>query len=248
MPPTEGVNTVTEIDINAADLDPNLIQIGVLAGLLAQGEEPTTYKVVTDWFSNPLESIREIPSRRGEEIIKLLETLLGGVAGSAVGTPSNTLSGNWYPIKNPVPDAQGNNEPTGVYVVTTGTGDSPPAPGQSFLVGLGLMYPFTFDSIGLTVYAYLPLLRLPPDDGDYFVLGSEPVELGFQVTSAGGPFGSGDVSFDGLKVAVGIDFTGGSLSKDITPEIVLLNLKLPGQPAPRNRSLTDLIEHGSIDS
>jgi hypothetical protein len=245
--PTEGVNTVTEIDINAADLDPNLIQIGVLAGLLAPGEDPTTYKVVTDWFSNPLDSIREIPSQRGEEIIQLLETLLGGVAGSTVGAPSNTLSGNWYPIKNPVPDARGDNEPTGVYVVTTGTGDSPPAPGQSFTVGLGLMYPFTFDSIDLTVYAYLPILRLPPDDGSYFVLGSEPAEFGLQVTSAGGPFGSGDVSFDGLKVAARIDFTGGSLSKDITPEIVLLNLKLPGRPAPRNQSLIDLIEHGSID-
>ena len=108
------------------------------------------------------------------------------------------------------------------------------------------MYPLTFGSINFTIYAYLPLIQ-PPCGGSYFVLGSEPVELGLEITSTSGSFGSGDVSFDGLKVAVGIDFTGGSLSKDITPEIVLLNLKLPGQETPKNQSLIDLIEHGSID-
>jgi hypothetical protein len=237
-----------EIDINAADLDPNLIQVGVLAGLLVPGTDAATYTLDTAWFSNPLAGISDIPSQRASQIISLLGSLLGGVAGNAVGTPDNTLSGNWYAIKNPVPDAQGNNEPTGIYLVTTGA-NSPPSSdaGESFLIGLGLMYPFTFGEVELTVYAYLPLIQLPSQGGSYFVLGSQPVELGLEVTGTGGPFGSGDVSFDGLKVAVRIDFTGGSLSKDITPEIVLLNLKLPGQQSPQNRSLLDLIEHGSID-
>jgi hypothetical protein len=237
---------LSPIAVNTADLDPNVVQLGVLIGLLTPNGDPSTLNLNTDWFNDPLANIQAIPSTNGTEIINLLETLLGGVAGKAIGTPSNSISGNWYPIKNPIADEGGNNAPTGLYIVATGAGlGSPIVENQTQTVGLGVLYPFTRDGITFTVYAYLPIIEMPSTDG-YFVLGKEPVELGIEVTGANGAFGSSEVSFDGVKFAVSIDFEGGSLSEDIKPEIVLLNLRLPGS-GPQNVSLIDLIEQGSID-
>lgn len=235
------------LEVNTADLDPNLVQLGILVGLLTPNGDPTKLGLNVDWFSNPLENIESIPSANGAQVINLLETLLGGVAGNAIGTPDNSISGSWYPIRNPVADANGNNTPTGLYIVATGAGlDSPVTDNQSQTVGLGVLYPFSHDGFTFTVYAYVPIIEMPATDG-YFVLGKQPVELGIEITGQNGAFGNDEVSFDGVKFAVSINFQGGSLSHDIQPEIVLLNLRLPGQSSPQNVSLIDLIEQGSID-
>ena len=96
----------SSIEVNTADLDPNLVQLGILVGLLTPNGDPNTLAVNIDWFSNPLESIESIPSANGAQVINLLETMLGGVAGNAIGTPDNSISGNWYPIRNPIPDGR----------------------------------------------------------------------------------------------------------------------------------------------
>lgn len=237
----------SQIEVNAADLDPNLIQLGVLVGLLLPNDDPATYLFNADWFSHPLENISDIPSLSGAQVIGLLETLLGGVAGNSIGTPANSISGSWYPISNPMADENGSNSPTGLYLVTTGADSgSPVAANQSQTIGIGILYPFTFEGLTFTLYAFLPIIEMPSVQG-YFVLGKKPVELGLEITGASGAFGSGSVSFDGIKFAVKINFSGSSLAEDIKPEIVLLNLQLPGQQTPQNLSLLDLIAHGSID-
>src|SRR6185369_137194 len=87
---------------------------------------------------------------------------------------------------------------------------------------------------------YIPFLRMPPaSDGNTFVLGQTdyPMELGIDVTSPDGKFGTDEVSFDGVKVAALIRFAENPLSLDL----VLLNLKLPGQPA-ADASVNDILK------
>lgn len=256
------------ININPQSLDPNIVQLACLVGLFSKNtEDPDgTLTLQTDWFSNPLDHIREIPGQRGAELIQLLESVLGSAAGNALGTPTNTLNRNWYPIRNPATDSEASSDKqdsvegggspransvtdaTGLYVVTyesKSDAEASPAEDSRIVVGLGLMRPFVKGSLTFTVYAYFPLLELPAADSGYFVLGQsdDPVELGFEITGSDGAFGSGEVAFDGLKVAMEVFFNGDAPR----PEIVLLNLRMPGQPKPADVSLIDLVANGPID-
>jgi hypothetical protein len=253
------------INISPQDLDPNVVRLACLVGLLTRDAEDTggMLTLQTDWFNNPLDHLREIPARRGAELVQLLESLLGSVAGNALGTPTNTLNRSWYPIRNPGAEANESFGPqhapgasgsptanvvtgaTGLYLVTYETEEASPAGESRIVVGLGLMRSFVSGSLTFTVYAYFPLLALPAGDEGYFVLGQsdDPAELGFEITGGGAAFGSGDVSFDGLKVAMEVFFNGDAPR----PEIVLLNLRLPGQPKPADVSLLDLIANGPIN-
>ena len=230
------------IELDPQALDPNVTQLGLLIGLLQQSDDELLF--CPDWFSDPLSSISQIGPQRGAELIALLESLLGNVTGSSLGTPASALNRLWYPIPNPEAPP-GTDSSSGVYIVTTSLGS--PANGnnasQSAILGLGLLRQFPLKDFTLTVYAYFPLLQLPPQNGQYFVLGTnlDPIELGVQVTGANGAFGSGEVSFNGVKVASSIYF-------DQPPqlEIVLLNLMLPGDASPADRSLINLIENIDI--
>ena len=104
---------------------------------------------------------------------------------------------------------------------------------------------FLVSGVAIQPYAYIPFLRMPPPvDGNSFVLGQAayPVELGIEVTSPMGPFGTSEVSFDGVKVAALIHFDQNPLSLDL----FLLNLKLPGRPA-ADTSVNDLLKTPAND-
>ncbi|HEX6189347.1 MAG TPA: hypothetical protein VFZ40_14800, partial [Pyrinomonadaceae bacterium] len=227
------------IPFDTSGIDPNIIMLGKLAGLITISNE-----LDTGWFADARGKIEEIPTARGADLVALLQGLLGSLSGSALsadnelGNP-NTPHRSWYPLHNPTSVASGDDAvPAGLYLVVN-TNDAQ----SQFIIGIGLLHTFHPDAFTLTTYAYFPLLELPgPSNSSPFLLGAStdyPVELGFELRGNSGAFGNQQVSFDGLKVGTSFSF-GDAGTPSIDYEIVLLNLLLPGESTASNRSLHQL--------
>lgn len=236
--PTLASNDASPIILPVSAFDPIVIQLGVLAGLLIRDGEKSLI-VNTQWFENPmaapsqsdpdLRSIRTMATNPAQiaEMVGLIDTLFGQASSEAVGMPQITDGRQWHSINNP-----STGEQTGFYVVTEQRED--------FVVfGLGAMNTFVVLDVDINPYIYFPLLVMPSQDGQTFVLGSEafPIEIGVDVLSGDEPFGTGEVTFDGLKATATVRFS----SQPFDLDIVLLNLKLPGKPA-ADTSINDLLK------
>ncbi|MGD2087091.1 MAG: hypothetical protein PVH61_12990 [Candidatus Aminicenantes bacterium] len=233
------------IEINPQDLNPTILQMGLLTGLIKE-EHDGDYVFNTHWFKEPFTYLKDIPSN--PELVKFLQTLMGGSAGSALGTPKTMDDKTWFPLQNPYPGEGQDPKPLGIYIVTTD-----PSNGKGSQIGLGLLHDFKpIEALTITPYGYFPLLQLPanPDEGFSFILGDKdhPVELGVNVIGEKGTFSTGSgknsISFDGLKIGTAIYFVSGKLP---SLDLVLLNLKLPGEAKASNRSLMDMVQHTSIE-
>jgi len=243
-PPSFDPNLTT---LSFEGLDPTLLEIAILVGIFKQAGDQAIFN--TDWFRDPLESIRAIPTQRRRDLLKLLQRLLGGSAGSALGTPQTALNRTWYPIRYPGGASGGDPEKTtGLYVVTNKSQDGEARKGRAgresddVVVGLGVLYPVKQGPVTINPYAYFPLFELS-ENRSGFGFDNNPVELGIEITGSNEePFGAGEVSFTGFKVASSLFF-------NATPprlDFILLNLTLPGQEA-ADRSLLDLIEKTSVE-
>lgn len=268
----------TELVVPADSLDPLVSALGLLVGLLKvqsntefQGNAllpgadrqsaSERLELNTKWFADPLSkdsnSIRTITSnpQQIEQLLKLLEELLGSVSEDAVGiTGVGGKNRKWYPIKNPVAKA-GEDENTGLYLVTEGGTSGGDARGHntrsdddakqatdSTVVGLGAMHSFDFEGVEIKPFIYVPLLVIPPSrGGNVFVLGDSghPIQMGMEI--GGLKFGTDDVSFEGVRVQALVKFTDDPFDLDV----VLLNLKLPNQPA-ADKNINDL-ENTPVD-
>ncbi len=219
------------ISLSRESIDPLAVRLGLFAGLLEDSGDDL--HLCPDWFSDPLGNLREGAAQRRQQLASLLETLLGSAAGSSVSAPGGNGSRTWYPLRS----ASGT--PSGLYVVID------PQPNFTVL-GLGVSRQWVSQPGGVSVSVspvlYAPLFQLA-DDGNSMVLGASgfPLEIGVRVAGSPGMFGAGDVSFDGLKVSV-------SLGAGVTPvpDVVLLNLKLPGRAA-ADRSLASLLSGSTAD-
>jgi hypothetical protein len=229
----------------ADSLNPTVARLGLISGLLQAGSDKSQLEVDTAWFENPMgkpgdpkrRTIRTIPDNREqrEELLKLFEELMGSASAEALGVPSDASGRKWYPIKNPLakPEEDAN---TGLYLVTEEVPSGANADTET-IVGLGALHAFDFLGVSIQPYAYFPFLKMPGTD-KVFVLGDAayPIELGIQVINPEGPFGTDDVSFDGLKVAAKVMFTDHPLQLDL----VLLNLKLPNK-SPADKNINDIL-------
>jgi hypothetical protein len=225
---------------NRESFDPTLLQIAILVGILKADGDQIILNL--DWFKDPLTYLQAIPTARRHDLIKTLQRLLGSNAGNALGTPQSALNRLWYPIRYPSGDsATVGQESTGLFIVTNDTGGSPEEDG-TVVVGLGLLYPVKQEFVTINPYAYFPLFELSKDQ-TRIGFGDNPAELGIEISTPNSePFGSGDVSFTGFKVAASIFFNGQPPGLDL----ILLNLKMPGQ-VPADRSLQDLIDKTTVD-
>lgn len=241
----------TRISFPADSLDPTVARLGLITGLLSRGTDPTQLVLDTTWFENPLASsndplrrtIRTIPTNPTQraELLALFEEVFGSVSADSLGIPTIVSGRKWYPIRNPADDVNDTASDTGLYLVSEERPvSSDDLDGDSAtIIGLGARNTFTFSGVLIQPYAYFPFLRMPPpENGSTFVLGDSayPMELGIDVTSPEGPFGTNEVSFDGIKVAANISFTENPLRLDL----FLLNLKLPGHPA-ADRNINDIL-------
>jgi len=233
------------ISFPADSLDPTVTRLGLICGILSQGSDKSQLELDTRWFENPLASsndplrrtIRTIPTnpQQRAELLALFEEVLGSVSAESLGIPTVNSGRKWYPIRNPADPIDDTASDTGLYLVSEERNA-----GAETVIGLGARHTFTFSGVLIQPYAYIPFLRMPPaSDGNTFVLGQTdyPMELGIDVTSPDGKFGTDEVSFDGVKVAALIRFAENPLSLDL----VLLNLKLPGQPA-ADASVNDILK------
>jgi hypothetical protein len=211
--------------IGPDDLDPVLLQLGLLVGLLGPAGSDGRYPIDEGWFSDPLSALEDIPSQRAAELVKLVEALLGSTSGSALGVPVQAEQRSWYPF---LPSDGGT--PSPFYLVAPQELDD-----TDVVVGVGFREAFEVAGATITAFAYLPLLEMGSKlTSPQFVLGSDaqPAQVGLEVN--GLTLGAGGVSFDGLQFATEIYFT-----RAPGVELVFLNLALPGRPA-RDTSLDQL--------
>ena len=238
------------ISFPADSLDPTVARLGLVSGLLSRSADPTTLDLDTAWFENPLaepaggvrRTVRTIPTNTAqrEEMLALFKELLGSVSAESLGIPTRVAGRIWYPIRNPAAKPEDQENVTGLYLVTEERATGEAGGATETIVGLGAMHMFEFGGVVIDPYIYFPFLRMPPpQQGSTFVLGDAafPIELGIDVTTTSGRFGTDEVSFDGVKVAATIAFTNDPLRLDL----VLLNLKLPGQPA-ADKNVNDLLK------
>ncbi len=204
------------------------------------------------WFENPIDYINKIPTEHADEIVELLQGLMGGSSGNTLGTTvveseNETTRRRWHPLpaakkSDPAEAADPSLDSTGLYIVSEQDQEDK----NKLTLALGLLKSFAEDSVEFTPYVYLPLVHMPPAAGQT-VFSSAPVEMGMTLTKADGFGEAADpVSFDGLKISTHLYLTpapGGETDSDRKKplEIVLLNLKLPGQQA-ANVSVVDLIQ------
>ncbi|VAW74540.1 diguanylate cyclase/phosphodiesterase (GGDEF & EAL domains) with PAS/PAC sensor(s) [hydrothermal vent metagenome] len=227
-------------------LDPALSQLAEMLGLLAiDSQDPNTQCINSSWFEDPISQSSEGIKNNPAAFAKLLATLLGEVAGNALGIPAENpgLLGNWHPIPNP-----SNKEATGLYLVTTQDSSEP----SHYIFSLGLMHTWPMPSaspeIDISAYALVPLIKL--GGGSLTALlgvKGYPITVGLTGTGTKAKEGTplvkaGGFSFNGAKFSAALDV--GNSADPLQLSVVVLSLQLPGEKEPSDRSLADLAAIG----
>lgn len=232
-------------------LDPALGSLGELIGLLNQTGDDGKYCVDGTWFESPIARSSAGVKDNGEKLAELLAQLLGEVGGQALGVPVQdpALVGTWYPIRRP-----DTGEPTGLYVGSY-------AKDKAQVYGLGVYHKWTVAAeqgpgLQVDVWALVPLLRVGGGQfGPVFTEQGYPITIGVAVEGAVAEGGAASplvkletFSFNGVKFSAGLDVAaaaaavgGGKVEyPPVDVSLVILQLQLPGEDAPKDRSLADL--------
>ncbi|WP_346897378.1 DUF6603 domain-containing protein [uncultured Roseibium sp.] len=244
------------ITISSKETDSQVIQLGQACGLLrpVPGQDGVS-ELNDNWFEDPVGKTGEGLADNPETLAKLIAGLIGDLSGSSLGIPVKEPGalGTWYPINKP-----GTEEPSGLYLATQPSTDEARGTSEPPTVfGVGVMYtkPVNLsaedkaeldlvadgpDGIDIKVWGLIPVVLLG-NGAVSVVAGSEahPFTMGFEVVGSGNaPLVSvGGFSFDGVRVSVNIAPTA---SNPVTVSLVVLQLKLPTDPAPADRTLADL--------
>jgi hypothetical protein len=211
-------------------LDPQVTELGVMVGLLREKSgAPGTYELNPTWFEDPIGKTATALKTNGNAIGILLTTLLGSIGGKALGIPVKDPGnlGTWYPIQNP-----DTGKPTGLYILSRTVGDQT-------VLGIGTQVSWQLvGDVELRVWGVVPLVALGAG-GIALAAGSAayPFEVGIEVASKTPIIDRYGFSFNGLKA---------SATLGLTPEpavqlsLVVLQLKLPTDDKPSDRSLADI--------
>ena len=210
-------------------LDSQVVQLGLAVGLLIPSETPGSAELNADWFTDPVGKTGDALQANGAALGELIGQLLGSVGGKAVGVPVRDpgMLGTWYPIQNPETGV-----PTGLFLTTREDGDR-----TVFGIGTSYTWPLA-DDIAVRAWGVVPLLSIG-SDGISVVLGqaTAPMSVGVEVTGADAIIDQFGFSFTGVKLSGNL-----SLFPEPNPDlsIVVLQLKLPTDAEPVDRSLADL--------
>jgi hypothetical protein len=200
------------LPLPASSLNPNLIYLGRLLGLLS-GSGTDSVSLETGWFKDPWSNVKNAPNDPAD-LLDLLggdgkSTGLLGTASKDFGnllvqpgttTPATTT---WFPIKLPAKKGQ-DPQPTGAYVVLPKDHSQ-----KSAVVGLGMAKKITTtDKIEITPFIYFPIFLFPPN-GTPIVTGNaaNPVLVGVTIKNPT-PFQAGPITFDGVQLLTSIYFDG----------------------------------------
>lgn len=193
------------ISINEGVLDPVLLQLGVIAGLLSppQGGMVT---LNTAFFADPITHLKQIVSGHGADLAALLTQLMGSSSDSAHGLSGGPGGRQWIPIA--YTDAVGKRHVTGFHVVV----ETPPAHPAYTILGVGVLAE-RGTGITVTPYAYAPLIAVG-EGGVVFVLDPKlsgapsHLEFGIRLEAASGALGAPGFSFDGFQLVATLPFDG----------------------------------------
>ncbi len=215
-------------------LDPILGSLGEMVGLLdGTPDTKDTYELNNQWFTDPIENTKSGFTKNSSQLSDLLGQILGKVGGNALGIPVQdpALLGTWYPVKY-------NEEPTGLYFVTYPKGDET-------VIGMGVLHTWKVPSekplLKVNVWGMIPFLRV--GNGEVNITFNKvgyPINFGIAVENADDKkplVAINDVSFKGVKVNAAIDLAS---ADPFQIAILVLKLKLPGDPVPTDRTLADL--------
>jgi hypothetical protein len=205
-------------------LDPVVRQVGEVAGLLRAGAGDSV-EFNEAFARDPAAELARALSERQEEVIELLGQLMGQTDGEVLGLPAAGDEDRWIPIRGPDGD-------TGLFLVMRS------ATGRLF-VGVGWKWSVTEGDLVVSLWAHVPLLSTDgTGPGTRVEIASEtaPLRLAADVSLRNG-FGTAGLAFRGVRGSISI--TGIERPPDVA--LVLLGLQLPGEAAPRDRSLADLI-------
>ncbi|CAH9066854.1 hypothetical protein PSECIP111854_03972 [Pseudoalteromonas sp. CIP111854] len=226
------------ITLEPDSVDHLLLNIGQMIGLLINNNGK--YVLNDQWFANPLQQTSDGFKNNSEQLPAILSELMGELSGTALGIPVKDpgLLGSWYPIKNP-----SNGELTGLNIVNY-------AQGKEQVFGFGVRHNWVVDlpsadigpdKIVTSVYGLIPLIKVGPN-GLGIVIGQAgaPITLGAMVDSGENPMiNFGGFSLDGFKVTADINFNS---SDPFNLAIEVIQLKLPSESKPQDRSLSDLAQ------
>ena len=212
-----------------AGLDSQVVQLALAVGLFVPSATPGEHELNADWFTDPIGKTGDALQENGAALGELIGQLLGSVGGKAVGVPVRDpgMLGTWYPIQNPETGV-----PTGLYLTTREDGDS-----TVFGIGTTYTWPLAGD-VGVRAWGVVPLLSIG-SEGISVVLGQStaPMSVGLEVTGEQAIIDQYGFSFTGVKLSGNL-----SLFPQPNPDlsIVVLQLKLPTDAEPVDRSLADL--------
>lgn len=204
-------------------LDPVVRQVGEVAGLLTTSGDQIV--VNEDFFKDPVAEFGKAVAERQQQIIELLGQLMGQTNGEVLGLPAAGDADRWIPIQGP-------DGATGLYLVMRSAG------GRLY-VGLGWKWSVTAGDLVVSLWAHVPLLSTDgTGDGTRVDIATPeaPMRLAADVTLRNG-FRTASLAFQGVRGSITI--TG--ITEPPSVALVLLGLQLPGEAAPRDRSLVDLI-------
>lgn len=188
------------ITMDKAGVDPRVIAIGELIGLLVQ---PTADQVdvFTGWFGEAAGQLAGAQNRV-PELLAVIADFLGPPVedGPVIKARRQDVHAQWFGIPKPPDAAWGN---TIFYLVT------PPAGATGGVFGLGVLYPLAYADISLQTFLFLPLFDLQPTGDASFVLagGGCPSLAGLNVTSSTA-FEADQVTFSSLEIAGEIFLSG----------------------------------------
>lgn len=238
--------------VNSSALDPVIVNIAQMVDLLKPvAGKSDAFELNEEWFQNPLEKTSQGIQNNGTQIAELLEQLLGQVGGHALGIPVQdpAILGTWYPLRKP-----GSDEVTGLYIVSYERDGN-----QIF--GLGTLHTWSVSlssqnlkikgpqKIAVKVWGLIPLVQV--GKGTFSrVLGAanNPFVLGIAIESPSGPLiDVSGFSFIGVKVSANIDIAAKDAASILNISLVILQLQLPGETKPSDRSLADLANISSED-
>ncbi len=182
--------------IDEADLPGPVLDAGVLAGLLLDGDTGVTINLA--WFKDPFASASPSLANLGARLGSLV-SIINAVLQPAAINPAATGGGQWFALPDPGSDGD-----LPLYlVVPKGTTTS----GQ---IGIGAQCTFVAGNAQITLFAYIPLLAYTPNGAQFLVAGSAvPSQIGLEVTTVDGKgFTTQGVSFTSLEVAASLCFDG----------------------------------------
>lgn len=203
------------IMIPANALDRRLTDLGLLLGILRTNDGGVELSFNTEWFSNPLPYLKQIPNDT-DNLLDLLRAVLGTPAAD-MPDPTGQIW-EWYGI-------DWNGASSGAYIVLMQSGTTAP-----WTIGVALWHPYTGDEaiIAIASWFFVPLFNLPVGT-PVIITGSSgyPVQLRLDINDTKETFTAGSGS--SAVAFTGIEFQGNIYFSDTEPNFTLdfLNLTPP---------------------